>query len=638
MDLQKIPKYNKASNSSSRHKKESTIDDHTLGEINKPQVSSSGGTSRHIDTITDLTKQVEDLGNHIASMQETYNQNQEATIQLMQNQMGQMVEALQERPLEEKQEPETITKVVEISSSQTTPLVLSSKTPPLSAQKPKEYPKPNPYQPQIPYLSRLQKDKTKALESPTGRADYCIYCIGIVDPSSDKIHTKKEKSSGSTTSHSDHSLLEYELFYFDVDLKEFEYLLYHGPSIDLPHIVERSDSHHEEFTDEIAHIIYTPKYDHFYFDIESDPRELTRLLHANSSSPSLNQGILIFNGVHSKRSLILPLNELSPILSGSDLIFPKDSFEIGPLLSFPFGNENKVFNPRILMVDGINSFTRKSPHLPNDNFKINKRHILLKISLNIESFVSFHPMDNIMRGNYTILLKIEIVLPRFSSGTSFRRASEYSGRRWEKDFGNSRRCNLRWNDIRSRSSAIIIAQTSQKYPSYKHGAAHLLLTPPVSLLAVNGDDGWKMLDFEDNVDISKRCHIDVVTRVSTRLHVYVLPAVRGGNEGQPHSGHGELEQRCSAAPLLAQYIKAKGARSAKVKVKDVGIKRLFTAEKANAASYKLVLLDQMRMEQYLQYIDYTLWETIENGNAPIVTKTVDGKETAIPPTSVEEKA
>ncbi|GKE60023.1 ribonuclease H-like domain-containing protein [Tanacetum coccineum] len=35
----------------------------------------------------------------------------------------------------------------------------------------------------------------------------------------------------------------------------------------------------------------------------------------------------------------------------------------------------------------------------------------------------------------------------------------------------------------------------------------------------------------------------------------------------------------------------------------------------------------MRMEQYLQCIDYTLWEIIENGNAPIVTKTVNGKET-----------
>ncbi|GKD01270.1 ribonuclease H-like domain-containing protein, partial [Tanacetum coccineum] len=44
------------------------------------------------------------------------------------------------------------------------------------------------------------------------------------------------------------------------------------------------------------------------------------------------------------------------------------------------------------------------------------------------------------------------------------------------------------------------------------------------------------------------------------------------------------------------------------------------------------------MEQYLQCIDYTLWKIVENGNAPIVTKTVDGKETVIPPISVVKKA
>ncbi|GKE36598.1 hypothetical protein Tco_1460003, partial [Tanacetum coccineum] len=47
---------------------------------------------------------------------------------------------------------------------------------------------------------------------------------------------------------------------------------------------------------------------------------------------------------------------------------------------------------------------------------------------------------------------------------------------------------------------------------------------------------------------------------------------------------------------------------------------------------------KMRMEHYLQCINYTLWEILENGNVPIVTKTVDGKESVIPPTSVEEKA
>ncbi|GJW17570.1 ribonuclease H-like domain-containing protein [Tanacetum coccineum] len=34
---------------------------------------------------------------------------------------------------------------------------------------------------------------------------------------------------------------------------------------------------------------------------------------------------------------------------------------------------------------------------------------------------------------------------------------------------------------------------------------------------------------------------------------------------------------------------------------------------------------QMRMEQYLYCIDYTLWEIVENGNAPIVIKTIEDK-------------
>ncbi|GJX93719.1 hypothetical protein Tco_0348305 [Tanacetum coccineum] len=141
---------------------------------NKPQVSSSGGSSIQNDAITALTKQVEAL---ISSMQETYDQNQEAAVQLMQNQMGQMAD-FQERPLgelpnntrtnplvelkvitstdgwtldgsflprsnflvyqEKEQEPETITEVVEIASSKSTPLVPPPETPPLSAPKPKD--------------------------------------------------------------------------------------------------------------------------------------------------------------------------------------------------------------------------------------------------------------------------------------------------------------------------------------------------------------------------------------------------------------------------------------------------------------------------------------------------------------------
>ncbi|GJT94411.1 hypothetical protein Tco_1089929 [Tanacetum coccineum] len=47
---------------------------------------------------------------------------------------------------------------------------------------------------------------------------------------------------------------------------------------------------------------------------------------------------------------------------------------------------------------------------------------------------------------------------------------------------------------------------------------------------------------------------------------------------------------------------------------------------------------RMRMEQYIQMIDYSLWEVIENGNAPLITKVIKGVETTIAPTTAEEKA
>ncbi|GJY01931.1 hypothetical protein Tco_0360083 [Tanacetum coccineum] len=47
---------------------------------------------------------------------------------------------------------------------------------------------------------------------------------------------------------------------------------------------------------------------------------------------------------------------------------------------------------------------------------------------------------------------------------------------------------------------------------------------------------------------------------------------------------------------------------------------------------------RMRMEQYIQMVDYSLWEVIENGNAPLITKLVEGVETVIAPSTAEEKA
>ncbi|GJZ06379.1 hypothetical protein Tco_0540172, partial [Tanacetum coccineum] len=266
------------------------------------------------------------------------------------------------------------------------------------------------------------------------------------------------KSSGSTTSHSDHSLPEYESFCFDVnhieenssgtttshsDISLPEYESFHFDLLIDPFPpVDRSDSHLEKFVDELAHIISPPEYDRFYFDIEPDPRKLTILFQENISkdstkeltSPELNDlrlllsvcdsiiskkfsendllvlfpsrnkdkvfdpGIFTINGVHSKRFSILLLDDFSSILFARDFLFLTDPLEIETFLSFPSKNEDKVFNLGILLNDGIFSFLRKYPHLLIDNFMNDNCHILSEISLMTESSVSFLPKDKEIRG------------------------------------------------------------------------------------------------------------------------------------------------------------------------------------------------------------------------------------------------
>ncbi|GKE49609.1 hypothetical protein Tco_1480867, partial [Tanacetum coccineum] len=83
--------------------------------------------------------------------------------------------------------------------SKSTPLVPPPETPPLSALKHKEDPKPNPYQPPIPYPCRLQEEKFQALENFTGRVDHFVYRIDIVDSLCDKLPIGNNCLSGSPT-------------------------------------------------------------------------------------------------------------------------------------------------------------------------------------------------------------------------------------------------------------------------------------------------------------------------------------------------------------------------------------------------------------------------------------------------------
>ncbi|GJY66440.1 hypothetical protein Tco_0468678 [Tanacetum coccineum] len=73
-----------------------------------------------------------------------------------------------------------------------------------------------------------------------------------------------KKSSGQYNYHADFSLLEYDSFIFNLSIDPF------------PH-ADKSVSHHEEFTDELAHIIFPPEYDRFYFDLEIVPGRVHRV-------------------------------------------------------------------------------------------------------------------------------------------------------------------------------------------------------------------------------------------------------------------------------------------------------------------------------------------------------------------------
>ncbi|GJV22951.1 hypothetical protein Tco_1375646 [Tanacetum coccineum] len=88
--------------------------------------------------------------------------------------------------------------------------------------------------------------------STTTRSDYSLPDYEAFYLDDDHI---EEKSSGSTTTHADFS--QYDSFIFDLLINPF-------PPAD------RSDFYHEEFVDELAHIISLSKYDHFYFKIEPD--------------------------------------------------------------------------------------------------------------------------------------------------------------------------------------------------------------------------------------------------------------------------------------------------------------------------------------------------------------------------------
>nr|GFC71701.1 hypothetical protein [Tanacetum cinerariifolium] len=157
-----------------------------------------------------------------------------------------------------------------------------------------------------------------------------------------------EISSGSTTTHSDISLSNYEAFYFDDDhIKEIS----SGSTTTQSDIsLSEYDSFiftHEEFVDELAHIISPPEYDCFYFRNLPDPGELMSVLNFKIRE---NLSTTIVN---------LPIeDDYSPLLAYVVWIFLAYlTYPVIPPYLHPFGNEDTIFDPGIT----INHFYSSKP-------------------------------------------------------------------------------------------------------------------------------------------------------------------------------------------------------------------------------------------------------------------------------------
>nr|GEV60194.1 hypothetical protein [Tanacetum cinerariifolium] len=132
-------------------------------------------------------------------------------------------------------------------------------------------------------------------------------------------------SSGSTTNQSDISLPEYDSFIFDLSNDQFP------PT-------NRSDFTHEEFGDELAHIISPLEYDCFYFRNLPNPGELIS---------SLNSGI--HENLSSTTRVNLPVeDDYSPHLAYVVWIFLAYlTYPVIPPHLHSFENEDTIFDPGI---------------------------------------------------------------------------------------------------------------------------------------------------------------------------------------------------------------------------------------------------------------------------------------------------
>ncbi|GJU03092.1 hypothetical protein Tco_1113430 [Tanacetum coccineum] len=143
----------------------------------------------------------------------------------------------------------------------------------------------------------------------------------------------KERSSGNTTTHVDFS--QYDSFIFDLSNDQF-------PPTD------RSDLNHEEFADELAHIISPLEYDHFCFKIKPELGNLTMDV-VEDIFPTREPRVHVPNVLPTHLTLDTDFILLSePLFAYIVWIFlPFLTYPVAPPYLLSTRNEDTIFDPGI---------------------------------------------------------------------------------------------------------------------------------------------------------------------------------------------------------------------------------------------------------------------------------------------------
>ncbi|GKB66299.1 hypothetical protein Tco_0927711 [Tanacetum coccineum] len=113
---------------------------------------------------------------------------------------------------------------------------------------------------------------------------------------------------------------------------------------------DRSDFYHEEFADELAHIISPPEYDHFCFKTEPELGNLTMDV-VNDIFPTREPRVYVPNVLFTHPTLDMDFILLSePLFAYIVRIFlPFLTYPVAPLYLLSCGNEDTIFDPGIFV-------------------------------------------------------------------------------------------------------------------------------------------------------------------------------------------------------------------------------------------------------------------------------------------------